>query len=124
MIKCAEWIKTAKVGDQVVCIGDYSEVYNFIKNKYKIEFNFPEKDKIYTIREMRGFVEDTGVHLVEVVNPIHRFCDFTCEPYFMSKDFRPVTKTPKGMEVLNSILANPNQTIHTDLKEVRKGVCA
>ena len=81
-------------------------------------------NEIYTIRDIKSFENSIGFLLKEIHNKAYKFLDGVHEPYFNYIEFKPVIKIPKGMEVLNSILANPNQPIHTDLKEVRKGVCA
>jgi hypothetical protein len=87
----ADWIKTAKVGDKVVCVDPTNDP--FIKNV--------TKGRVYTIR---GFIEwygEVGFYLEELTNEM---CLVGVEWAYRSDRFRPVHPRKTDISIFTDML--------------------
>lgn len=114
-----EWIKSAKVGDKVVCTYDMTNnriAKIFIENGVTI----PSLDQVYTIRTIHRAPLD-GVpcfRFSEIVNPHIQTILENEEPSWDYQFFKPLVSEPKGMETLRGILKNPQSVIKPTIHEV------
>jgi hypothetical protein len=109
-----EWIKTAKVGDKVVCVRD------------DIDGGYPNREKrplegiVYTIREIcEGYPSDIdgrgiAIRLVEIVNPKIRYTEGLHEPAWSAHRFRPVTPRKTDISFAHDILRKATKPVTED----------
>lgn len=76
----------------------------------------PEKDKVYTVREVTSYNNVAGIRLVEIVNPHYKYDEGFNECAFDAKGFRPLEekKEYKAMEIFRKIAADPKIKITED----------
>lgn len=103
----ADWIKTAKVGDKVVCVSEFSK-----SEQHEPWETFPVLGGVYTIRDI--FPRQSGIYLVfeEIVNPKAHYGDsgFT-EAKFSARRFRPVTPRKTDISVFERMLKTVGEPI-------------
>lgn len=79
----SDWIKTAKVGDKVVCIGWFDD-HREMPSEFFI--NVPKAWKTYSIRSLHVDENGTFLLLDEVMNPAK---ENSMEPDFHASGFIP-----------------------------------
>ncbi len=90
---------TFHVGQKVVCIYDFSNspVMEAAKTWH---LAIPEKDKIYTIRELFKWNGETGLRLYEIVNSKMLLSDNSvAEVGFQTQCFRPLVERRSSTDI-------------------------
>lgn len=103
-----------KIGQRVLCIGDFSCSIR----KYKEEY--PVKGRTYTIR---GFIEyrgQVGILLEEIVNPEYQYSDGFNEVAFGIHNFRPTEYQPAIREILERFQVTEERLDVRITKELNK----
>lgn len=99
----SDWIKTAYVGQKVVCSAQAP--FDRVPNK-----NYPEPEGIYTIRKVvltkSGYV---AFLLDEIRNIEHSYLGQ--EPYFNSHYFKPLESRKTDISIFKEIANNPSLKI-------------
>lgn len=102
----AEWWKTAKPGDRVVCIESFPDCDDLNA--------FPQVGEVYTIRDVICF-EDVGFRFEEIVNTPQTHLEGLIEAGFLAEKFHPVQRhnrsTETGMQILREIASRKRQTV-------------
>lgn len=101
----SDWVKTAKVGDRVVCVDD-----QFPGNSFYAQTNTPAKGQTYTIRGIFPVFHEDKEHiclrLMEIVNPERDYEIGVVEPGFLVRRFRPVEPRKTDISVLTVLLSS------------------
>jgi len=112
----AEWIKTAKVGDKVVCVDD-------VNRTIRIDDGFVERPVsgvVYTIRDIvvgkSSEGPDIGFRLVEIVNQPHDYDDLFdrkvfVEVSFKASRFRPIAPRKTDISIFTDMLKSVGKPV-------------
>lgn len=100
-----EWVKTAKVGNKVVCVS--------IPTGQEQDEIFPTIGEVYTIRDVEVFEGEVFLRFMELRNPVKRYGNDYGECLFGSWRFRPVHCRLTDISVFTRLL----NTVPSEMEE-------